>query len=194
MAQYQLVLRVGPSPGKVFPLMKNEVTIGRDINNEIVINDAEISRKHCRLIMFGDSFAIEDLGSTNGTWVNERRITSQHQLTNGETIRLGDNITLSFEMVGFDADATIASSSAPPPPQQQAAPPRQQYEQPPVQQYAPPAQPAAKPKILGMPRGLFIILLLLLMAICVFAAVWWYIDANELYCNVVPFLFGSACP
>jgi pSer/pThr/pTyr-binding forkhead associated (FHA) protein len=194
MAQYQLVLRVGPSPGKVFPLMKNEVTIGRDINNEIVINDAEISRKHCRLIMFGDSFAIEDLGSTNGTWVNERRITSQHQLTNGETIRLGDNITLSFEMVGFDADATIASSSAPPPPQQQAAPPRQQYEQPPVQQYAPPAQPAAKPKILGMPRGLFIILLLLLMAICVFAALWWYIDANELYCNVVPFLFGSACP
>lgn len=194
MAQYQLVLRVGPSPGKVFPLMKNEITIGRDINNEIVINDAEISRKHCRLIMFGDSFAIEDLGSTNGTWVNERRITSQHQLVNGETIRLGDNITLSFEMVGFDADATIASSTAPPPPPQQAAPPRQQYEQPPVQQYAPPAQPASKPKILGMPRGLFIILLLLLLAICVFAGVWWYIDTFELYCDIVPFLFGNACP
>ena len=110
MAQYQLVLRVGPSPGKVFPLMKNEITIGRDINNEIVINDAEISRKHCRLVMTADGFVIEDLGSTNGTWVNERRISSQHLLRSGESIRLGDNITLIYEMVGFDADATVASN------------------------------------------------------------------------------------
>jgi hypothetical protein len=199
MAQYQLVLRVGPSPGKVFPLMKNEVTIGRDINNEIVINDAEVSRKHCRLVMSEDTFAIEDLGSTNGTWVNERRISGQHVLRNGETIRLGDNITLIYEMVGFDADATIASSGAgaaqpqrqaPPP---QAPPPQQQYQQqqPPQQQYqAPPPHfggqvppPAAVPKK-KKGRGLLIALgVLAVISICVVAFLV-YVDMNCLWCEI----------
>ena len=47
---FQLVMRTGPNPGKVFELTKGEVYIGRDINNDIVVNDAEISRKHARLI------------------------------------------------------------------------------------------------------------------------------------------------
>jgi hypothetical protein len=197
MAQYQLVLRVGPSPGKVFPLMKNEVTIGRDINNEIVINDAEVSRKHCRLVMSEDTFSIEDLGSTNGTWVSERRISGQHLLRNGETIRLGDNITLIYEMVGFDADATIASAGSTAQPQQrQAPPPQQQYQQPP-QQYqqppprqAPPRQqyggqvpPAAVPKK-RKGRGLLIALgLLAVVSVCLVAFLF-YVDANCLWCEI----------
>jgi hypothetical protein len=191
MAQYQLVLRVGPSPGKVFPLMKNEITIGRDINNEIVINDAEISRKHCRLVMFGDSFTIEDLGSTNGTWVNERRLTSAHQLRNGEIVRLGDNITLIFEMVGFDADATIASAgAAPSPPTRQAPPPQQQYQQPPPQapsqQYGGqvPLQTGGKPKIMGLNRGLFFGLAgLAVVSLCLVIFLF-YVDANCLWCEI----------
>ena len=198
MAQYQLVLRVGPSPGKVFPLMKNEVSIGRDINNEIVINDAEISRKHCRLVMSADGFAIEDLGSTNGTWVNERRIAGPHQLVSGESIRLGDNITLTYELVGVDVDATVASSSAAPPtiqpapPQQQAPPPQQQYQSPPqaapparqpAQQFgAQPAKPDAAPKKNN--RGLWIALgALAVISVCVVGFLF-YVDANCLWCEI----------
>ncbi|MBN2044691.1 MAG: FHA domain-containing protein [Anaerolineales bacterium] len=195
MAQYQLVLRVGPSPGKVFPLMKNEVTIGRDINNEIVINDAEVSRKHCRLTMAEDSFSIEDLGSTNGTWINERRISGRHILRNGETVRLGDNITLIYEMVGYDADATIASSGATAAPMpRQAAPPQQQYQQPPQQpprQYQPPPPqfggqvppPAAVPKK-KKGRGLLIALgILAVISVCLIAFLV-YVDMNCLWCEI----------
>ncbi len=184
MAQYQLVLRVGPSPGKVFPLLKKEITIGRDINNEIVINDSEISRKHCRFVMTSEGFTAEDLGSTNGTWVNERRISGKHQLQSGETIRLGDNITLVYEMVGFDPDATIASTgaTAPPPPVRQAQP-QQQYQQPappPQQHYA--GQVPAPTKKKG--RGLWIALgVLAVISVCLIAFLV-YVDSNCLWCEI----------
>lgn len=200
MAQFQLVLRVGPSPGKVFPLLKNEISMGRDINNEIVINDAEISRKHCRMKLQGNGYVIEDLGSTNGTWVDEQRISGQYQLSHGNTIRLGDNITLTYEVVGHDADATIASASAAPsaaPPTAQAPPPQHQYQQPPQQyQQAPrkskPRQqyggrvpaPAEPPKIFGMDRRLAIGLgALAVVSICLIAFLI-YVDSNCLWCEI----------
>jgi pSer/pThr/pTyr-binding forkhead associated (FHA) protein len=66
----QLVTRTGPNPGKTFSLNKPEMYIGRDISNDIVINDAEVSRKHVRLTVQGERYVIEDLGSTNGTFIN----------------------------------------------------------------------------------------------------------------------------
>jgi len=194
MAQFQLVLRVGPSPGKVFPLLKTEVTIGRDINNEIVINDAEISRKHCRLKLFGNGYTVEDLGSTNGTWVDEQRISGQYQLSHGNTVRLGDNISLTYEVIGYDADATVASPSAAPATAQ--APPKQQF-QAPQQDYRPSPQPVQgqqyggrvpaptdPPKILGMNRGLAISLgALAVIGICLIAFLV-YVDSNCLWCEI----------
>jgi hypothetical protein len=193
MAQYQLVLRVGPSPGKVYPLMKNELTIGRDINNEIVINDSEISRRHCRLVMSGDSYMIEDLGSTNGTWVNDQRLTAAHQLVHGESFRLGDNVVLEFGLEGFDEDATVVSAGSTPTPAKQPAPAPARAAAPPPQPAAPPKQqqyagqvaaspPAAKKK--GINKGLIIGCAgLLVVGLCVAAALW-YIDANYLWCEV----------
>ena len=188
MAQYQLVLRVGPSPGKVFPIMKNELTIGRDINNEITINDSEISRRHCRLLMAEDGYIIEDLGSTNGTWINDQRLAGSHQLVSGESFRLGDNVVLEFGLVGFDEDATVASAGAAKPaakpapqaaPAKPAAPPAQQ------QQYA--GQVAASPpakKKKGLNKGLIIGCGgLVVIAICVTIALI-YIDRNFLWCEV----------
>ena len=143
-------------------------------------------------MMTGDGYTIEDLGSTNGTWVNERRTSGPHQLSNGESVRLGDNITLVYEMVGFDPDATIASTgaAAPPPPVRQAPPPQQQYQQPappptpPAQQHyggQVPAPPAASKK---SNRGLWIALGVLgLMAVCM-AIFLWYVDANCLWCEI----------
>lgn len=111
---FQLVMRVGPSPGKVFALTANEIILGRDIDNEIVINDAEISRRHTRMLIQEGGYVIEDLGSTNGTFVNGKKITGSHVLQPGQTIRLGENVTLSYEIAGFDPDATIASGQRQP--------------------------------------------------------------------------------
>lgn len=190
MAQFQLVMKQGPVPGKTFELSRNELTIGRDINNEIVINDAEVSRRHCRLILQGDGYVIEDLGSTNGTFVNEQRVTGQRALHSGETVRVGDNVTLVYEMAGVDADATIASRGAKPAPAPApAAPPPQPRKQP--QQFAGkvPASPAPEAEAKGRNRTLLIGCgVLLVIGICVVAAGLYYIDANYLWCDVFGFL------
>jgi pSer/pThr/pTyr-binding forkhead associated (FHA) protein len=110
MAGFQLVMRSGPTPGKVFPLKVDEVFIGRDVGNDIVINDAEISRRHARLAMQAGGFILEDLGSTNGTAVNADRLTSRHVMRVGEVISLGEHVALVFESVADDKEATVIGS------------------------------------------------------------------------------------
>lgn len=110
-SQFQLVMRSGPTPGKVYELLQDELTIGRDINNGVVINDPEISRRHSRLRAQADSFTIEDLGSTNGTFVNGQRLMGPHMLRPGEVVMLGEHIGLVFEAV-YDPNATVVSSNA----------------------------------------------------------------------------------
>jgi pSer/pThr/pTyr-binding forkhead associated (FHA) protein len=173
--------------------MKNEVTIGRDINNDIVINDSEISRRHCRLVMTDESYIIEDLGSTNGTWINEQRLTGSHQLVHGESFRLGDNVVLEFALEGFDEDATVVSAGATPqtpqasapvaepppqaaPPQQAAPPPEPQFAGQVAASPAPAKKGVNKALIIGC-AGLFVI------GLCVVGALW-YVDANYLWCEV----------
>ncbi len=115
-AQYQLVMHSGPTPGKVFPLEGDILTIGREAGNAIIINDAEVSRKHTQFVLQGGKVIVTDLGSTNGTFVNNQRLTGQHILQSGEIISLGEQITLLFEaVVTVDPNATMLSNSAHPP-------------------------------------------------------------------------------
>ncbi|MGD0751640.1 MAG: FHA domain-containing protein, partial [Anaerolineales bacterium] len=60
-AQFQFVMRSGPTVGKTFPLDAQEVSIGRDAVNIIAINDAEVSRKHARMELRGSAYVIQDL-------------------------------------------------------------------------------------------------------------------------------------
>lgn len=141
-ANFQLVMQSGPTPGKSYPLEKNEIFIGRDINNDIVISDAEISRKHCRLVFQGGGYVIEDLGSTNGSFVNGQRLMGPHTLTSGELMMLGENVGLAYEAIGFDINATVVGSSmgapAVSPSQNLSAPGESAFSAPPVESYGPP--------------------------------------------------------
>lgn len=105
---FQLVMRAGPSIGKVFPINKGEMHIGRDISNEIVINDAEVSRKHVRIVIQAGEVIIEDLGSTNGSFVNEQRVSGPYTLVAGDTLQLGEHVVLVFEAALQESDATVA--------------------------------------------------------------------------------------
>lgn len=107
---FQLVMRSGPTPGKVFELTQGEIVIGRETSNQIVINDAEISRRHARLVAQSGGYMIEDLGSTNGTFVNGQRLMGPHFLSHGELINVGENVSLAFQAPQFDPNATLASS------------------------------------------------------------------------------------
>jgi hypothetical protein len=141
---YQLVMRSGPTPGKIFPLNKDEIYIGRDINNDVVISDSEVSRKHSRMVLQAGGYVLEDLGSTNGTFVNGQRLMGPHLLRAGELLMLGENVSLTFE-AGFDADATMVSAPSPvtvyPQPARQEAqppPPRPEPIPPPIHPAPPP--------------------------------------------------------
>lgn len=93
--KYSLVVVSGNDPGKIFPIEKPRVTIGRmacDINLE----DNELSRQHALIAIRGTTARIEDLDSTNGTFVNEAQI-NQVVLDDRTEFRLG-NHTLMFIM------------------------------------------------------------------------------------------------
>ncbi|HVP21820.1 MAG TPA: FHA domain-containing protein [Anaerolineaceae bacterium] len=145
-AQYQLVLNSGPIPGKIYPLEKAEIFIGRDLGNDIVINDPEVSRRHARLYMQGNSYIIEDLGSTNGTAVNNQRLTGPYVLHIGEQITFGERINLVVEAGAKMPDSVPANEPAQTPPAY-AAPAKPPVFIPPAPignqpaPYQPPAQP-----------------------------------------------------
>jgi pSer/pThr/pTyr-binding forkhead associated (FHA) protein len=112
MNSYQLNMKIGPTPGKLIPLGKAEVLIGRELSNDIVISDADVSRKHARMVQQADSYLLEDLGSTNGTFVNGLRLTAPQLLKPGDRVRLGETVELAFEKSGSDADVTRLKSEA----------------------------------------------------------------------------------
>ncbi|WP_026370998.1 FHA domain-containing protein [Kallotenue papyrolyticum] len=80
--------QTGLEPGKRFPL--NQVnTIGRAMTNDIPLNDNFLSAEHALLEWDGSTWIIEDLGSTNGTWLNGREVVQPTPLTYGDIIQLG---------------------------------------------------------------------------------------------------------
>ena len=91
---FRLVLKSGAEVGKIFPVEGEQVTIGRELNNDIAISDPEISRRHAHIFLQGVNYVIEDLGSTNGTSVNGQRLVGPYILRPGELITLGENTHL----------------------------------------------------------------------------------------------------
>jgi hypothetical protein len=85
-----LMVTKGDRTGHVFPLPKESaVSIGRAPTNDIAIKDTSISSEHCRIRPEGGVFVVHDLESTNGTFVNEKRIT-RHELAEGDVVRVGE--------------------------------------------------------------------------------------------------------
>jgi len=103
---YQLTVQSGPNQGKTYILDKDELKIGRSTLTDIMIEDMEVSREHARLSIQAGGYVIEDLGSTNGTYVDGQRLIGPHLLRDGETIGLGENIRLVYEPA-IDLDATV---------------------------------------------------------------------------------------
>ena len=96
---FVLTIQAGPIPGQQLQLERRSLLMGRDPSCDLVLNDVEVSRRHARLIAQSGGYAIEDLGSTNGTFVNEQRIKTVVPLQPGASIRLGDRVTLLYEAV-----------------------------------------------------------------------------------------------
>ena len=202
-AQFQFIMRSGPTIGKVYPLEAAEITIGRDSANIVAINDVEVSRRHARMELRGPTYAIQDLGSTNGTFVNGQRVSGIQALNPGDSVSFGEGIVLTYEAT-FDPNATMMSAKASrpvtPPPQR---PVPETYQAPipapaPVYSGQVPAGPvpmAPAPAKKKFPIWLIFVILILLV-ICVCVVFFFAIDKFNLWCKVLPFLvplLGGTC-
>ncbi|PID85542.1 MAG: hypothetical protein CSB13_07725 [Chloroflexi bacterium] len=102
---YQLIVQKGPQPGQIYPLLSTSITLGRDPITDIVLNDPEVSRQHARLTQTANSYQIEDLQSTNGTYVNGTQVRAKAvPLAHGAEIQLGSGVLLIFELMPEDDD------------------------------------------------------------------------------------------
>jgi len=107
-----LVVRQGPQAGMSFPLSGNQVVIGREEGMDIALQDPESSRRHALISWRGGQFVIEDLGSTNGSFVNGVQITAPQVLNPGDSIGIGQT-ALVFHTSETQMEAQIPSYQAP---------------------------------------------------------------------------------
>jgi pSer/pThr/pTyr-binding forkhead associated (FHA) protein len=102
---FTLVAEGGPLDGRVFNVPAGVAQVGRAVDNDLVFDDPSLSRKHARLINEGQQLEVEDLGSSNGTYVNGRRV-GRAPVMPGDLIRFGD---LNFRVEGRDSGHSTRS-------------------------------------------------------------------------------------
>lgn len=199
---FQLTIRSGPTPGKTFLLEKEETFLGRDLTNDIPISDPEVSRRHARLFLRDENVFVEDLGSTNGTFLNGERIASPQQLRKGDEITFGESVVMVYDKLVQAADATVVSPPVtvapapvytPPTPKPHYEPePYQQpdepwvYKQPAYEQtepeeeapeYVPPKR-KQKAKQGGLPTWMIILIIAIVVVACVIAVTLYFMPAS----------------
>ena len=104
----RLILTFNKQVIKEFPFLKASVTLGRLDDNTIVVDNLAVSGYHARIDKTGDDFILTDLQSTNGTFVNDKKVTS-HKLTHGDNIVVGKHVILFVATEKGKADGTGAA-------------------------------------------------------------------------------------
>ncbi|MCA1831282.1 MAG: FHA domain-containing protein [Actinomycetota bacterium] len=84
-----LIFIHGPVAGRRVPLDADEITVGRTDQNDLALDDPQVSRTHAIFMRRGGVMVLEDLGSHNGTYVNEERLHGVRQLHHGDRISIG---------------------------------------------------------------------------------------------------------
>ncbi|MEI8164773.1 MAG: molybdopterin cofactor-binding domain-containing protein [Chloroflexales bacterium] len=106
---FRLILQSPPLAGQVVELTEPVVRVGRDPSNDVTVSAPDVARFHARLTQQDSGYAIEDLHSGGGTWINQTKVVGHVALTSGDTITLGASSTMIYQ----SAEATPAASVAP---------------------------------------------------------------------------------
>lgn len=88
----RLVVTEGPLRGTTLPLGTSAVLIGRAPSCTLVLDDDYSSSRHARVYPEGDGWLVEDLGSTNGTFLDDQRVTGPVPVRAGAQIRIGQSV------------------------------------------------------------------------------------------------------
>ena len=98
-----LVQYSGSKLGKRYPLTENTSICGRSPTVQIVISEASVSRQHAQFVQVGDAYVVEDMGSSNGTFVNDAPTNGQMKLRDGDIVRLGTVLLKFFAQDNVDS-------------------------------------------------------------------------------------------
>ncbi|MFO1488187.1 MAG: FHA domain-containing protein [Verrucomicrobiota bacterium] len=109
----KLVVQSAENKGRSYELKVDKTTVGRVEDNTFQIPDASISSHHCEVLLRGSEVVIKDLNSTNGTFINDEKI-SESVLKPGQRLRLGQ-VEISLETGDGPAPAPAPTASAPAP-------------------------------------------------------------------------------
>lgn len=90
-----LVVRDGPNAGENFTLGES-LSIGRHPESEVVLDDITVSRRHVLIVHDGDGYQLRDMGSLNGTYVNNERV-EECRLRHGDEVQVGRYRMVFFE-------------------------------------------------------------------------------------------------
>ncbi len=82
----------GPNAGQSVPLGDGPILLGRGTDAAIRLDDDYVSTRHARFATNGEQWFVEDLGSTNGTYIGNQRVTSPVPVSIGTSVRLGKTI------------------------------------------------------------------------------------------------------
>lgn len=93
--EVMLVVRQGPEIGTRYALTGDEVSVGRVPDNDIQLDDVTVSRQHAMLVRQGSAWLVRDLGSLNGTYVNNQRV-DESPVRHGDDVQIGR-----FRLVAF---------------------------------------------------------------------------------------------
>ena len=86
---HYLVVDHGEESGQIFELGTQPLTIGREAGRDIVLADSNVSRRHAQICLADGEALVWDLGSTNGTFVDGRRITTPTRMSDGSVLQVG---------------------------------------------------------------------------------------------------------
>ncbi len=113
--QATLVVRGGPNSGAIVALVGGSITMGRRSDNDIVIDETTVPRRHSLIMNTPGGYVVRDLNTTNGTFVNQNKLNqSEHVLRHGDQIKLGgSDITIMFRQEGPRTLTLDTASSVP---------------------------------------------------------------------------------
>jgi hypothetical protein len=94
-----LVVKRGPNAGSKFALTADVTTAGRHPDSDIFLDDITVSRRHVEIVRQGSGYAVRDVGSLNGTYLNRERV-EEAPLANGDELQVGK-----FKLVFFAGPA-----------------------------------------------------------------------------------------
>ncbi len=108
----RFIVKQGPQIGIAFPVMGTRVVIGREDGCDIKIHDAESSRRHCEVVWKDGAFVLQDLNSSNGTFLNGAQVTTATTLKAGDRIGIGQTL-LVLELDAERQGVPVAYNASP---------------------------------------------------------------------------------